>query len=781
MLGIERAVMAIACLLAICGAAAGEKASQGSRDSSVRDGIEMTELADPAYLRGSPACANGASSVAKFSPDRSEFLVVLRRGDVDRNWNHYEVLLWKTRDLRGHPKTVLQMDSSSARPAIDPSSISWAEGGKAFTFLGEQPGGHHQVFSVDIATGHPRALTGHSTSVMSYSRDASGAVLAYEALPPVESLWNATTARHGLVVTSQWPQNIIMGQRTDSVIREGDRELFIKNAAGTHEIQPVDGSIFYGGDSDGSDVLSLSPDGRYVVVLERVAVAAIPRRWREYRDWYVQFDLDNVQGAYGWLGRYVLVNTQTGKSRVLLNVPVVIPTPVIWAQDSRSVILSQTLLPLPADTKGRKEKNNSERKTVEVNVLTGEFADVGRRCHLAVAWGTNGLTCQAAASATETMLKQLNKSTYFKSSSDKDGTDECPKPEVVQLRKVGRSWRAAASDSARKLVISLREGMNVPPTLHYEIRGQSAGTLWDLNPALNGTRVAEERQIAWEWSKGHRIVAGLYYPVGYRPGRRYPLVIQTHGFDPGRFEFFGPYSTAFAARPLAGRGMFVLQVQDIYLPGSHEAHGQFKSVDRAIKIYESGISYLAAQGLVDPAKVGIIGFSYTGFYVEWALSHNPTLFAAASVTEASDGGYLDYITGWRFIDASSLYGGPPFGESLKQWVKLSPNFNLDRVRSPMLITEQHPSLILVEWEWFEGLRDLKRPVEMMVLDDDDHLLQKPWDRLVSEGENVDWFDFWLNGHEDEDPGKATQYQRWRRLRARYQCEHQVAATCASSG
>jgi hypothetical protein len=29
---------------------------------------------------------------------------------------------------------------------------------------------------------------------------------------------------------------------------------------------------------------------------------------------------------------------------------------------------------------------------------------------------------------------------------------------------------------------------------------------------------------------------------------------------------------------------------------------------------------------------------------------------------------------------------------------------------------------------------------------------------------VDWFDFWLNGHEDAASSKAEQYERWRKLR-----------------
>jgi hypothetical protein len=35
---------------------------------------------------------------------------------------------------------------------------------------------------------------------------------------------------------------------------------------------------------------------------------------------------------------------------------------------------------------------------------------------------------------------------------------------------------------------------------------------------------------------------------------------------------------------------------------------------------------------------------------------------------------------------------------------------------------------------------------------------------------VDWFDFWLNGHEDSDPAKPEQYRRWEKL-----CDMQKAA------
>jgi len=70
----------------------------------------------------------------------------------------------------------------------------------------------------------------------------------------------------------------------------------------------------------------------------------------------------------------------------------------------------------------------------------------------------------------------------------------------------------------------------------------------------------------------------------------------------------------------------------------------------------------------------------------------------------------------------------------------------------------------MDWEWFAALRELRKPVEMVMLKDGEHDLVKPWERMVSQQGNVDWFCFWLKSEEDPDPAKADQYARWRELR-----------------
>jgi hypothetical protein len=82
-----------------------------------------------------------------------------------------------------------------------------------------------------------------------------------------------------------------------------------------------------------------------------------------------------------------------------------------------------------------------------------------------------------------------------------------------------------------------------------------------------------------------------------------------------------------------------------------------------------------------------------------------------------------------------------------------------------------PESILGEWEWFAALTRLTRPVEMIVLQDGSHILQRPSDRIASQQGNVDWFCFWLKGEYDADPAKKEQYERWRRMRSR---QHEIS-------
>jgi hypothetical protein len=180
--------------------------------------------------------------------------------------------------------------------------------------------------------------------------------------------------------------------------------------------------------------------------------------------------------------------------------------------------------------------------------------------------------------------------------------------------------------------------------------------------------------------------------------------------------------------------------------------------------YEGAIDYLDGRGLIDRNRVGIIGFSRTAFHVAFTLTHSKYHFAAATLADGFDGGYVNYML-WGGADYTGVNGGPPLGASLDTWIKNSPGFNLDKVKTPVRLEYYEIGGFLGGWQLYSGLSLLGKAVDFIWLPFGTHLLVKPWERLTSQQGNVDWFAFWLKGTVDLNPTKREQYRRWRELQA----------------
>jgi hypothetical protein len=88
---------------------------------------------------------------------------------------------------------------------------------------------------------------------------------------------------------------------------------------------------------------------------------------------------------------------------------------------------------------------------------------------------------------------------------------------------------------------------------------------------------------------------------------------------------------------------------------------------------------------------------------------------------------------------------------------------MDKVNAPLQVIATREG-VLQMWEPYAALRYLRKPVDLLILNSNEHVLSKPSVRLVSQGATVDWFRFWLQGYADPDPAKSSQYQRWEQMR-----------------
>lgn len=347
----------------------------------------------------------------------------------------------------------------------------------------------------------------------------------------------------------------------------------------------------------------------------------------------------------------------------------------------------------------------------------------------------------------------------------------------VFVRSTGGQWRQAWAEPEPKgkwPTVYIREGLNEPPVVMVrDPHTNISRAIWNPNPQLEKIALGEVTPYHWTDASGQAWTGGLYKPTNYAPGKRYPLVIQTHGFIANEFSGSGAYPTAFAARALAASGMLVLQVPlcPVLL--------KVDSGRCAVSAYGGAVRQLTSQGMIDPMRVGIIGFSYTVYDVLEALTANRVRFAAASVTDGNDGGYWQFVAGINmlgqvsFQDAlSRMNGAKPFGAGLQLWLRHSPDFHMQDVHTPLLVNalgRGGDSLIFM-WEPYALLHYLGKPVDLVVLNSNpyEHVLTEPAVRMASQGGTVDWFRFWLQGYESPNPIMPAEYRRWEML-----CDMQI--------
>jgi dipeptidyl aminopeptidase/acylaminoacyl peptidase len=710
------------------------------RPVTVADAISMTRIAGSAY----PG-VNSTSGFAVFSPDGEHFAIVLSQGNMEKNTNDYSLLLFRTYGLSHSdavPKVLASFSSASNRAGV--FDLRWSEDGETLFFLATRGKEATQLYSFRRDSGELKELTHHQTSLKSYGASGRVDILVFAAEKPERDVINDDVLQRGLHIEKEPISGLISGRISGA----GQDELFTTMAEGGGE-QPLHALGRF--EAAINDPLHVSPDGRHLVV--KTHDTEVPRNWSEYQDVEIQqiFRRGVHKGSETGILRYELLDTQTGQSEVLLDAPTTYSSSdVLWSPDSKSVLLCGTYLPLDVRDSTELQSRRSSRFVVEIKLPSRAVVKITNEELTPVDWDPRTGTVK------------------FRRSHQRDASAD--PLELIYYRKMGEAWKRLSAESTaveRSLPdVIAQQDLNLPPQIvAVNAKTKERTKLLDLNPQFAGLAFGKVEEVNWRDGRGNRVTGGLYWPADYIPGKRYPLVIQTHGFPAHKFMIDGAHSTASAAQPLASKGIAVLQMNDIF----YDSQETPQEARRAIAAYESAVEYLDKRGIIDRNRVGLIGFSRTCMYVKYALTHSTQHFAAAVVGDGVDAGYFQYLMFYNVdpllaSDFESIIGGPPFGSSLSLWLKNSPGFLLERVQTPLQIQVLGPDSLLGEWQWFEGLKRLGKPVDMVYLPTAAHVLVKPWDRMVSQEGTLDWFCFWLKAEEDPNPEKASQYARWRELR-----------------
>jgi dipeptidyl aminopeptidase/acylaminoacyl peptidase len=278
-------------------------------------------------------------------------------------------------------------------------------------------------------------------------------------------------------------------------------------------------------------------------------------------------------------------------------------------------------------------------------------------------------------------------------------------------------------------------------------------TVIDMNPHTSAWRSPTVEHIIWKAPDGTEVGGVLELPPNYKKGDKLPLVVGIHG---------GPTTSTKAELsydPHNGRLYFAAHGYAVLFPNYRGSTGygdKFvtdligRENDIEVKDILAGIQHLIKEGIADPDRIGVMGWSNGGYLTNCliTLKDSPVKFKAAS----SGAGIMDTNAQWGMNDEPAYMAvfkkGLPW-EKPDEYRKASPLYGLGNVTTPTLIhvggnDERCPpghSKML-----YRALKEYRKvPTELIVYPNQPHGLTKLSNRIAKMEWDLAWFDKYVKG------------------------------------
>ncbi|MFN3725295.1 MAG: alpha/beta fold hydrolase [Allosphingosinicella sp.] len=239
---------------------------------------------------------------------------------------------------------------------------------------------------------------------------------------------------------------------------------------------------------------------------------------------------------------------------------------------------------------------------------------------------------------------------------------------------------ADASEDEQRLLIWAGSDTDPGRYYTYDKGTRQLNEIMLARPQLENVALAPVRAVTYSAADGTQIPAYLTLPPG-SSGRGLPAIVMPHGGPSARdvwgFDWLAQY--------FANRGYAVLQPNFRGSAGYGEAWFQrngFVSWRTAIGDINDAGRWLASEGIADPAKLAIVGWSYGGYAALQSNVVDPSLFkAVVAIAPVTD---LNMARNeWRgFSNAANVRDFFGSGPHIREG---SPLQNVAAIRAPVLM------------------------------------------------------------------------------------------------
>jgi dipeptidyl aminopeptidase/acylaminoacyl peptidase len=304
--------------------------------------------------------------------------------------------------------------------------------------------------------------------------------------------------------------------------------------------------------------------------------------------------------------------------------------------------------------------------------------------------------------------------------------------------------------SGRSSGVLIAETMTQWPELWEWTGGSTLKRISHLNTSLDGVAMSQPKFIHYKSFDGRQIEAAVLTPTAVSGGPKPPAVILIHGgpaylwydsFDPtGQLLAAAGYAVLYPnIRGSVGYGFeFIQSVRRDW------GGGDFKDI-------MAGADYLVSNGIADPKRLGIGGWSYGGYMAMWAPTQTGRFKAAVGGAGLSDLATEFGTEGLQIMDSYDYwYNGTPY-ENYEVYRKSSP---ITFIQNVVKYGRSTPTLILQgevddidpmsqSQIWYRALRRYGVETEMVIYPREGHSLTDAAHLKDRLNRFVAWFDKYL--------------------------------------
>jgi dipeptidyl aminopeptidase/acylaminoacyl peptidase len=663
----------------------------------------------------------GAGGVA-ISPDGRSVVFTVRTADWQGN--RFDTELWIARDGERHPFQLTRTDKGNSGAA------RWSPDGQWIAFLADR-GNKQQIFLIRPSGGEAQPVTDHKEGVANFRWAPDGKRIAFTALEPEDKERKERTERFGEYAVE------------DAEYRMS--HLWVVDVAPDLWPSPAEAPCPRPSGGSSSDTTKqradTAVDTAVAVPGSRCAELPKPRRLTEGSAFTVtgfNWSPDGASIAFGHQ-RDPLINSGPTADISVIDVATKQVRPLVttpggdyfaaWSPDGRWIVYNSaagdTLANYYANTQlfrisaGGGQQPTRIAADVDENVGSLTWTRAG---------GLYGLAWQGAASRRLVAIDPMSGRARILPGG----------PELIFGVDFAADGRTVALTGATPTTLG--------EVYRATVDGNSvmrAAPLTDMTRQIRDWRLGTAEIVKWKSRDGTTIEGVLHKPAGFDASKKYPLFVIIHG-GPAGIDTPTPLTGyVYPVAQWLAKGALVLRPN---YRGSAGYGAKFRALNvRNLGVGDawdvlSGVDHLVAQGIVDTARMGAMGWSQGG-YISAFLTTTTDRFKAISVG-AGISNWMTYYVNTDIHPFTRQYLKATPWDDPEIYAKTSPMTYIKQAKTPTLI--QHGEFdrrvpIANAYELFQGLQDRGVPVRLVVYKGFGHGIDKPKEQLAAIWHNWQWF------------------------------------------